>query len=84
MSLNMWSKMCIRDRYGIDTGLTPECERIYTTNQLLEIMQLDDYEEQEAPTAAPLEEILDVLLADACSRGLTQDSVCLLYTSLLV
>ena len=38
-------------------------------------MQLDDYEEQEAPTAAPLEEILDVLLADACSRGLTQDSV---------
>lgn len=62
-------------QYGIDTGLTPECERIYTTNQLLEIMQLDDYEEQEAPTAATLEEILDVLLADACSRGLTQDSV---------
>ena len=27
-------------QYGIDTGLTPECERIYTTNQLLEIMQL--------------------------------------------
>ena len=32
-------------QYGIDTGLTPECERIYTTNQLLEVMQLDDYEE---------------------------------------
>ena len=62
-------------QYGIDTGLTPECERIYTTNQLLEIMQLDDYEEPEETTAAPLEEILDVLLADACSRGLTQDSV---------
>ena len=31
-------------QYGIDTGLTPECERIYTTNQLLEVMQLDDYE----------------------------------------
>ena len=62
-------------QYGIDTGLTPECERIYTTNQLLEVMQLDDYEEPEETTAAPLEEILDVLLADACSRGLTQDSV---------
>lgn len=62
-------------QYGIDTGLTPECERIYTTNQLLEIMQLDDYEEPAETTAAPLEEILDVLLADACSRGLTQDSV---------
>ena len=62
-------------QYGIDTGLTPECERIYTTNQLLEIMQLDDYEEPAETTAAPLEEILDVLLADACSRGLTPDSV---------
>ena len=62
-------------QYGIDTGLTPECERIYTTNQLLEIMQLDDYEEPAETTAATLEEILDVLLADACSRGLTQDSV---------
>ena len=62
-------------QYGIDTGLTPECERIYTTNQLLEVMQLDDYEEPVETTAAPLEEILDVLLADACSRGLTQDSV---------
>ena len=60
---------------GIDTGLTPECERIYTTNQLLEIMQLDDYEEPAETTAATLEKILDVLLADACSRGLTQDSV---------
>ena len=62
-------------QYGIDTGLTPECERIYTTNQLLEVMQLDDYEEPAETTAATLEEILDVLLADACSRGLTQDSV---------
>ena len=26
-------------QYGIDTGLTPECERIYTTNQLLEIIR---------------------------------------------
>ena len=43
-------------QYGIDTGLTPECERIYTTNQLLEIMQLDDYEEPVETTAAPLEE----------------------------
>ena len=32
-------------QYGIYTGLTPECERIYTTNQLLEVMQLDYYEE---------------------------------------
>ena len=24
--------------YGIQTGLTPECERIYTTNLLLELL----------------------------------------------
>ena len=27
--------------YGIQTGLTPECERIYTTNLLLELFQFD-------------------------------------------
>ena len=29
--------------YGIQTGLTPECERIYTTNLLLELFQEDSY-----------------------------------------
>ena len=29
--------------YGIQTGLTPECERIYTTNLLLEIFKEDNY-----------------------------------------
>ena len=31
--------------YGIQTGLTPECERIYTTNLLLELFQEDSYED---------------------------------------
>ena len=26
-------------QYGIDTGLTPECEKIYTTNLLLDLFQ---------------------------------------------
>ena len=30
--------------YGIETGLTPECERIYTTNLLLEMFHEDSYE----------------------------------------
>ena len=34
-------------QYGIDAGLTPECERIYTTNLLLELFHEDDYEEVE-------------------------------------
>ena len=28
-------------QYGIDTGLTPECERIYTTNLLLDVFHED-------------------------------------------
>ena len=31
--------------YGIQTGLTPEEERIYTTNLLLEMFHEDDYED---------------------------------------
>ena len=38
-------------QYGMDTGLTPECERIYTTNQLLEIMQLMMITETETTAA---------------------------------
>ena len=62
-------------QYGIDTGLTPECERIYATNQVLEAMGLDDYDEAALPAQAGLEEILNTLLDDACARGLIQDFV---------
>ena len=31
--------------YGVQTGLTPECERIYTTNLLLDLFREDDYED---------------------------------------
>ena len=31
--------------YGMETGLTPACEKIYTTNLLLDIFHEDDYEE---------------------------------------
>ena len=30
-------------QYGITTGLTPECERNYTTNLLLDVFYEDDY-----------------------------------------
>ena len=31
-------------QYGITPGLTPECERNYTTNLLLDVFHEDDYE----------------------------------------
>ena len=45
--------------YGIQTGLTPECERIYTTNLLLELFHEDSYEDAEIDsTSIELEEVL--------------------------
>ena len=68
--------------YGIQTGLTPECERIYTTNLLLEIFKEDNYEDTEIDAEnLELEDILKNLLDEAVSRGLIEDSV--VYLSLI-
>ena len=32
-------------QYGIDTGLIPRSEKIYTTNQLLSLFQEENYED---------------------------------------
>ena len=51
-------------QYGIETGLTPECERIYTTNLLLELFQEDSYEDVEIDRSSiELETVLEGLLA---------------------
>ena len=62
-------------QYGINTGLTPECERIYTTNLLLDLFQEHDYEEPVSLPKAPLEDILKELLDEACRRELIPDSI---------
>ena len=52
--------------YGIQAGLTPECERIYTTNLLLDLFQETQYEDVECSLASlELEDILSDLLAEA-------------------
>ena len=62
-------------QYGIDTGLTPACERIYTTNLLLDQFREDDYEEPDVIPSLSLEEILEGLLDEACRRELIPDSI---------
>ena len=52
-----------------------EEDRIYVTNRLLAIMQMDSYEETAPEKGRPLEEILAVLLGEACRRGICRDSV---------
>ena len=34
-------------QYGIETGLTPECEKNYTINLLLDVFKEDEYTEPE-------------------------------------
>lgn len=63
-------------QYGIDTGITPESERIYTTNLLLELFREDDYEDAALEDSnVGLEEVLKALLDEACARGIIEDSV---------
>ena len=61
--------------YGIRTGLVPDCERIYTTNLLLDIFKEDSYEEPEEVPERSLEEILKDLLDEAVRRELIPDSI---------
>ena len=62
--------------YGIRTGLTPECERVYTTNLLLELYHEENYNEVKADgEEIELEEVLKNLLDEAVRRGITEDSV---------
>ena len=63
-------------QYGIECGLTPECERTYTTNLLLEVFGEDEYTEPaEEFHHVDLESTLKELLDEACSRGIIEDSI---------
>lgn len=62
--------------YGITSGLTPECERLYTTNLLLELFHEDSYEDVSIDgESLELEEILKELLDEACERKIIEDSI---------
>ena len=74
--MNLYKNIKKLVEYGIQTGLTPECERIYTTNLLLDLFHEDSYEEVEInPSELVLEEILKELLDEACQRGIIEDSI---------
>ena len=63
-------------QYGINCGLTPECERIYSQNLLLECFGEDELAEGDVPAdGIVLEDVLKELLDEAVSRGIIEDSV---------
>ena len=57
-------------QYGIETGITPACEKNYTTNLLLDVFKEDEYvEPEEEYSNIDLEEVLKNLLDEAVKRG---------------
>lgn len=63
-------------QYGIESGLIPECERIYTTNLLLDCFHEDEYTEPtETYENIDLESTLKELLDEAVSREIIEDSI---------
>lgn len=63
-------------QYGINEGMIPECERIYSTNLLLEIFNKQDYADVELDQAElHLPSILENLCNEAVALGLLEDSI---------
>lgn len=63
--------------YGLDTGLITEVDRIYATNQILDVLKLDDYEDTDiSGEEISLEQVLEELMDYAHETGvLPEDSV---------
>jgi len=63
-------------QYGIDQGITKECERVYSTNLLLSLFQEYDFVDAGGSLEKKdLEEILKELLDEACRRNIIEDNV---------
>ena len=61
-------------RYALNAGLIEECDKIYITNQLLDVLGLYTYEETSAKEM-PLEEILQGILTYAVEAGICADDI---------
>ncbi len=58
--------------YGLRTGLVGKDDEIYTVNRLLELLEIEEYEDRPAP-AAKLEDILKALLDYAVEAGVMKE-----------
>lgn len=62
--------------YGLETGLVPQEEQIYTTNLILDCLKLDDYEDDGVEYKnVELEPVLNEILDYAVSKGIIEDSI---------
>lgn len=62
-------------QYGVETGMVAEEERIYVTNQLLELFEEDEYiEPAQNFSNVELEEVLEELLDYAVEKGVLKEN----------
>ncbi|XCP83702.1 UDP-glucose--hexose-1-phosphate uridylyltransferase [Roseburia hominis] len=63
-------------QYGVSTGLVEPEDKIYVTNQVLEMLKLEEYEEPaKCPESVDLEEVLKEITDYAVEQGLIEDSI---------
>lgn len=60
--------------YGVKNKMIPEADVVYTTNRLLEVMQLDTYENVSCKREENLEIILRRMLEYATDKGLIEEN----------
>ncbi len=71
--MNMNLEIAKLVQYGMDTGLVPAEEKVFTTNLLLDLLGMDEYEEPAELGEIVLEEILKNMLDYAAENGLLKD-----------
>lgn len=59
--------------YGIQKGLVAPADKVYTTNRLLELFEIQEYNEPESIPSRPLSAILDDMLDYAYNHNLMED-----------
>ena len=60
--------------YGVENGLIQKTDIVYTINKILEVLQLDDYENVTCEREENLEKILEPMLDYAIDKGLIEEN----------
>jgi UDPglucose--hexose-1-phosphate uridylyltransferase len=72
--INKYIKALVQ--YGLDTGLVTEEDRIYITNSILDLLQIEDYDDTDLKDvqSSNLEDILNKLLDYAYEQGILEEN----------
>lgn len=73
--MEIFSAISALAEYGINKGLIQPEDRVFTINQICQVLNLDYFENAEFEKNAELEDILSSILDYAVSNGLCEDSI---------